>query len=519
VIPGKKYRPEDFLRVFISRKWLFIVPFVTVALTTATIVYFLPDRYVSRAIVQVAPPKIPADVVKPTRLSLETRLNNMQTRILSHTRLENLISEFNLYPRERQKDLMEDVVDRMLHDINVSVIRGNAFQVTYEAEDRVKAMRVTARLAQIFIDESALDKQLYTQSTSQFIDSQLEDTREKLVAHEKKLEEYRRQHAGELPSQLTSNLTAASNAQLQLQSLNDTLNRDRDRLQTLEREQNELMTQETVAPGVPAVADPDAGTGTAAQQLESARRQLRQMELRLKPEHPDMVRMKRVIADLEQKAEAEALQTPVSGSSHSSPAEKARQQRLAELKTGIESLRTQISRREHDIDGVRDMIARYQQRADNVPKSETELIEMNRDYDTLRQLYSDLLKKSQESKMAADLETRQIGERFSLLEAARAPERPVSPNRPQLNILGIAGGLVLGLAFVALAEYRDTSFKTDDDVLTSLALPVLAMIPNMVTHSERRVRRRRRVVMSVTAVLVALAAAVAATVVWFGWRA
>jgi polysaccharide chain length determinant protein (PEP-CTERM system associated) len=517
VIPGKKYHPEDFLRVFLSRKWLFIVPFVTVALTTALIVYFLPDRYRSRAVVQVVPPRIPSDLIKSNnRATLDQRLGNMVPRILSRTRLEGLISEFNLYPRERRSDLMEDVVERMNRDIDVSVIRGNAFQVSYESQDRVTALRVTTRLARLFIDESYKDREVYTQGTSQFIESQLEETRQRLVDHEKKLEEYRRQHAGELPSQLTSNLTGASNAQMQLQSINDTLSRDRDRLQALEREQNDLMSQEP-APAMP-VADPDSGTGTAAQQLDAARRQLRQMELRLKPEHPDVVRAKRIIADLEQKTEAEALQTPVSGSSRpSSPAEKARQQRLSDIKNALNSLRSQIARREHDADAIRDMLARYQQRAEAAPSRETELIELNRDYDTLRQLYGDLLKKSQESQMAAALETRQIGEQFRLLEAARAPERPISPNRPQLNTLGVVGGIVLGLAFVALAEYRDTTFKTDDDIMTSLSLPVLALIPNMVTRTERRYRRRRRVMMSVTAVLVALAAA--ATAVWFVWRA
>ncbi len=517
MIPGKKYRPEDFLRVFLARKWLFIVPFVTVALTTALIVYFLPDRYRSRAVVQVVPPRIPSDLIKSNpRASLDVRLGNMVPKILTRTRLESLISEFNLYPEQRRTELMEDVIERMNRDINVNVVRGNAFQVSYEAEDRVTALRVTARLAQVFIDESFRDREIYMQGTSQFIDSQLEETRQRLVDHEKKLEEYRRLHAGELPSQQTSNLTAATNAQMQLQSVNDTLGRDRDRLQALEREQNELMSQEPAA--APLAVDVDAGTGTAAQQLEAARRQLRQMELRLKPEHPDIVRAKRIIADLEQKAEAEALQTPVStAGGRVTSTERARQQRLSDIKEGIEALRSQIARRERDAEGIRDRLGTYQSRAEAAPTRETELIGLNRDYDALRQLYGDLLKKSQQSEMAAALESRQIGEQFRLLEAARAPERPVSPNRPQLNLLGLFGGIALGLGFVALAEYRDTTFKSDDDIMISLALPVLAMIPNMVTRTERRHRRRRRVMMSVTAVLVALA--VAATAVWFVWHA
>jgi polysaccharide chain length determinant protein (PEP-CTERM system associated) len=517
VIPGKKYRPEDFLRVFIARKWLFIVPFVTVALTTALIVKFLPDRYQSRALVQVQAPQIPTGLIKSNpRANLDTRLQNMQSRILTRARLEELISEFNLYSdMRRRNDVMEDVIERMYRDITISVVRGNTFQVMYAAPDRVTALRVTGKLAQLFINESYRDRETYTQGTTQFIESQLDDTREKLKQHEQKLEEYRRQYAGELPSQQNSNLTAASNAQIQLQSVNDTLSRDRDRLQALEREQNEFMTQEPATP-LPAVADAENGGGTAAQQLDVARRSLRQLELRLKPEHPDVVRAKRVIADLEQKAEAEALQTPVSMPGRvQSPAERARQERLSDLKNNIDGLRTQIARRERDADSLRDMLTRYQSRAEMAPTRETQLIEMNRDYDTLRSLYSDLLKKSQESQMAAALETRQIGERFAMLEAPRAPERPVSPNRPQLNMLGVLGGLALGLAFVALAEYRDTTIKTDDDVLMSLSLPVLAMIPNMVTRTERRYRRRRRVLMSATAVFVALAVAATAVWIWY----
>jgi protein tyrosine kinase modulator len=311
-------------------------------------------------------------------------------------------------------------------------------------------------------------------------------------------------------------LTGASNTQMQLQSLNDTLNRDRDRLQAFERELNDLTAQENTA--AEPVVDTTEGGGTASQQLESARRQLRQLELRLKPEHPDIGRMKRIIADLEQKAEAEAIQTPVSVAGRSSPAAAARRSRMKELRNNSDGLRTQIGRKEAEADRLRDRLSRYQDRAEAAPTRETELIEMNRDYDALRQLYGDLLRKQQESQMQAALETRQIGEQFKLLENARAPERPVSPNRPQLDLLGVIGGLALGLGFVALAEYRDSTFKNDDDIVTSLSLPVLAMIPNMITSGERRRTRRRRMMLSVSAVLLALVAGATAAI-WYIWRA
>jgi uncharacterized protein involved in exopolysaccharide biosynthesis len=239
--------------------------------------------------------------------------------------------------------------------------------------------------------------------------------------------------------------------------------------------------------------------------------------MRLKPEHPDVTRMKRLIQDLEQKAEVESLQAPVSGVARLTPVEAARQARLNELRASADSLRTQIARKEQDADRLRDTLSRYQARADAAPARETELIELNRDYDTLRNMYTDLLRKSQESQMAANLETRQIGEQFRFLETPRLAERPVSPNRPQLDMLGAFAGLAAALGFVFFAEYRDTSLKTEEDVVGSLALPVLATIPLMTTTRERRQMRRRRVLMSVTAVLLALVAA--ATAVWFVWHA
>ena len=131
----------------------------------------------------------------------------------------------------------------------------------------------------------------YTQGTNQFIESQLEETRQRLVEHEKKLEEYRTAARRRVAVAADVEPDSGENAQMQLQSLNDTLDRDRDRLQALERELNELMT-----PGdrprrrSPATSTLTATSGTAAQQLEAARRQLRQLELRLKPEHPDIGR-------------------------------------------------------------------------------------------------------------------------------------------------------------------------------------------------------------------------------------
>jgi capsular polysaccharide biosynthesis protein len=111
-------------------------------------------------------------------------------------------------------------------------------------------------------------------------------------------------------------------------------------------------------------------------------------------------------------------------------------------------------------------------------------------------MYLNLLSKKEESKMAANLEARQIGEQFKILDPARMPERPFSPDRRRLNLLGIAAGLAIGLGLIALLEYRDATLKTDDEVVSVLALPVLAVVPWMQSDEERRKRARKNLIVS-----------------------
>ena len=96
-------------------------------------------------------------------------------------------------------------------------------------------MKVTERLASLFIEESLRDRTALAEGTNQFLETQLQEARNRLIEQEKRLEAYRRQHAGELPSELNSNMQAIQNIQLQLQTLSQSLTQDKDRRQMLDR--------------------------------------------------------------------------------------------------------------------------------------------------------------------------------------------------------------------------------------------------------------------------------------------
>ncbi len=244
------------------------------------------------------------------------------------------------------------------------------------------------------------------------------------------------------------------------------------------------------------------------QRLEAARTLLSQMELRLSPKHPDVIRARRFIADLEKQVAAEELQRPVSADAASdhpaSPEEIRRRDRLREMRAEIESLDRQIAFKDGEEKRLRAEIGTYQARLEAVPGIESEWVALTRDYDTLQATYRELLSKSENSKMAASLEQRQIGEQFRILDPPRVPRKPASPNRAKINLVGTLAGLGLGLLLVGFAERRDSTMRSEAELLGAIDLPVLAVTPFVTTEADLR-RERLRARMVSAAVVVVLA--------------
>jgi uncharacterized protein involved in exopolysaccharide biosynthesis len=194
----------------------------------------------------------------------------------------------------------------------------------------------------------------------------------------------------------------------------------------------------------------------------------------------------------------------------------ARQKRIKDYQTELELIDRQIAANQTEQTRLQKRMAEYQAKIDAVPSRESELVELTRDYSTLQSTYASLLEKRENSKLAANLERRQIGEQFKVLDPASLPERPVTAKK-RLMILagGPVGGLALGLLLIGLLEYRDSSFKSEGDVSRVLSLPVLALVPMMLSaQDERRIERRRFRARVVTVVAVVVSIAAAGLVFW-----
>ena len=514
MLPGRELTINSMLKALRRWRWLLIAPLLVGVLGGLLYSRSQPSLYRSYAVIQIVPQRVPESYVSATVTErVEDRLRAIAQQVLSRPQMEKLIVDLGLFPDERRSYPMEDVVQRMTERVTIEPMaaaqtsssrdsQSEAFRISFDYEDPTVAQKVVERLASFFIDTNARERGSQADQTSSFLEAQMADARTRLEAQEQKLKLFRQRNAGRLPTQMQANMQAIQNTQLALQATVESLARDRDRKLILQRLNNEATAdnaEPASLPGEPRSVDPMSGlpaNATPMQRLAASRRTLAQMELRLSPKHPDVMRVKRLIVDLEQAVDAEALERPLSPEAvddrPASPEATRVRDKLREQRAELESLDRQIAFKAGAERRLRGEIVGYQGRLEAVPGIESEWVALTRDYDTLQESYRALLAKSENSKMAASLEQRQIGEQFRILDPPRVPEKPHSPNRARINLSGSLAGLGVGLLLVGLAYVRDSTMRSEADVLGVIDLPVLALLPFVATAADLERRKRRR---------------------------
>lgn len=515
----RTYTPDDIVQGVRARRWWLLVPFAIGLALAPLLAQLAPEKYRSETLILVVPQRVPDSYVKATVTEkIEDRLPSISEQILSRSRLERIITDMGLYTELRRNRVMEDVVEAMRKDVTVTLAgakdNADSFRVSYVNDKPETARKVTERLASLYIEQNLKDRENQASSTSQFLETQLQDAKQRLVDQEKKLEAYRNQHSGELPTQLQGNLQSIQNASLQLQALNESKNRAVERRLLIERQ---IADTEALPVTEPAAVQVQGTPTNTRQALDVARTRLTALQQLYTDEHPEVAAAQRFVKELQARVEGENPLGDLEGGSTQralSPAETAQRKRVLDLKSELLVIDKQLESVRTEEAQLKSSIASLQGRVDVLPSRESELVELTRDYTTLQASYSSLLLKREDSMMAANLERRQIGEQFRILDPASMPEKPFNQGqRLGVTFAGAGAGLVLGLVFVIVLELRDSSFRTEDEVMAALSLPVLALIPMMNSARERRelLWRRRWTDLAGTTLLLL---AVAVVVIW-----
>jgi uncharacterized protein involved in exopolysaccharide biosynthesis len=545
-------QPKDvqfYLKILKARKLFFIIPSLIIFISAAAVAFLLPPIYESKSTILIEEQQIPADFVRSTVTGFaDQRIQSLTQQILSRTKLWEIVGKFNLYPELREKYSREEITTKMRNNIKIETISAEvgdqsrrrqggggltiAFSISYQGDRPEVIQKVAGTLASLYLEENLRIREAQAKTTTQFLEAELNDLKERILNLGAKITTFKEQHEGMLPEQQQVIMGQAGRLEMEISQIDNAIRSAEDK--------------KTILEGQLATVNPDSSGGTSDRPTDPQTRllllqvNLADLQSKFSPDHPDIRKMRREMAELEKlvkrkgdgvsqrrqklaqlKAELAEKQGKYSDQHPDIKKLKSEIDQLekepekpAELSEGASkpgnpayvSINSQIRVAATDITNLKaqriasqDKLQSFRQRLEQAPKVEQEYLALQRDYQNAAAKHQEVMNKILEARISEGMEEHQKGEKFTLIEPASYPERPAKPNRLLILTAGLIFGLCSGLGVVAMSEYLDHSVKRPDELTWLTGLPVLGTIPRILTREDTlRVRNRRKLILATT---------------------
>lgn len=510
--------PGEYARILWKRKWLIALPALAIAFAVAIVVWKLPNVYESKTLLTVRPSSISSNVVP--RLSdddLTIRINNIQQEVFSRSSLQPLIEKYGLYAAERGRgEPMDVLVERMrTRDISVRLSTSrnditNGFDLAFRGPDPRTTQAVTAELASKYTKAQTKAAGEDARQTKEFFESKLKQAKDELDAIDQQRLQFMTQHSENLPSNSAAMIGQLTGLREQQKALITEVGRMRDQRTMLESQLGDLSKQreQEIDNIAQLVGDPKATAGYAElvkrkAELEAARQNLLTI---YRAKHPDVLSVEAQLESVQREMNNMVADSERRVAERRKKLETQIDPRLNNLKYNLELVKGEIERQQKQLAQAEASIAEIDSRINGVPGTEVGLEALNREYQSKKAIYDDLVVQNQKADIIAGVQENAQGESIAVIDAANLPEQAVAPKRSLWMALGLAIGLGVGLAAAALFEVpRLLTIQTTEDAEHYTGLPVLVSLPDLRTPREEQRLRVRRTALAIASVIVTVA--------------
>jgi polysaccharide biosynthesis transport protein len=538
----------------------FAIISLTIFVLGLVIAFALPPIYCSKSTILIENQQIPEEYVRSAITGyVEERLQMITQQIMSRTKLVEVIKDFDLYPEMKDSYTTEEIVKEMTDDIKLDTISAEvvnaktgqqtvatiAFTLSYEGKVPNVVQKVANALASLYLEQNLKTRGQQASDTTVFLQQEGDQLKAQIDEIQEKVSEFKQKNPGALPEFTNVNLqnlarfeSDIGQADMQLRSLQERLIYLKGQLAGVDP-LNPVITEEGKAIMNPKerlkylrmqlvsqqsslsekhpdiirlkneIKQLEAQTGDADDSVEKARRlndlqgQLATLEGKLGPKHPDVIKTKNEIELLSRQIKETKSGDTISSISEKQPDNPA----YINLMTQIASAEMDIKTYTQQKAELKQKIDDYMEKIEKSPQLEKEYNDMIRDLDNARMKYSEVMNKLMEARIAQGMEESNRGERFTIIDPAQLPEKPFKPNRLAIILIGFVLALGAGVGIAAFQETMDTSIKTVEKVMEITGVPVFSTISFIETDEELRAKKRKKIIWlasSVGAIILAL---------------
>ncbi len=482
---------DDYLAMLRRRLKVILIPALLALLAGFMVSYVFSPKYTSQATVLVEGQKVPDNYVTPViTADFTQRVQTLSQEVMSPSRLRPMIKNLGLVVAPEDESVLiagiqqgldvEPVITSMSaaaqKSTNVKKQKPSAnnepvpgFTVNYTDKKADRAQKICNALAQLIVDENLRSRSEVAKGTTDFLGRQLEDAKRALDDQDAKLAAFKKQYLGQLPTDVDNNMRMLMSLNSQLDATTQTLGR---------AQQDKAYTESMLAQQIAAWKSSQSSTNpqTLEQELSQLQAQLLQLQARYTDDHPDVIKTKADIAEVEKRLKE--INTAAANSTDSSEKASASEPpEIRQLRLQIHQYQSVIEQAATDQKRLQSQINLYQSRTNMSPGVEEQYKLLTRDNDNAQAFYKDLLAKRSSAGLAGNMEIDQEGEQMNIVAPAGLPDSPSFPIRPLFAAAGMAAGMGLGCLLAIILEFSDKSIRTEKDAAAVMDLPLLISVP------------------------------------------
>ena len=501
---------QPYLDMIWRRKWWMAIPLVLSLLVGGIYLAVTPKTYEASTLILVESQRIPQSYVKTTvSQGVSSRLRTISQQIYSRTNLEKIIEEFNLLSQKKTDDqtFMARVKKKIANLLGrqsavpskdeklistmgmveslrkkIKIVLGGsgkqeAFTISAEWQDPELAASVANAIASQFIEENLKVREEMAIGTTKFLERETNKYKTALEVKEKEVEKFKLRNMGMLPEQLQTNLDILKQLSEELNSLEQRREQDRQQALMMQRQAGAMQASQAYdASDLFAAENPADMLDESSGRLDELESQLKALKMRYTDNHPDVIYLQRIIQKLkDEQKNSEADVGEVDAGEELAGVDNFSPDMM--LKEQMDQINLNVKNYDKKIAAIKKKIAIYQQRIEKTNQVSLELTMLTRDYETMKDRYQDLLKRKLDAQMAQEMEVRQKGEQFRVLDPAIAPNLPVKPDVGRTLLLALLFGLGAGFGLAYLRESIDPAFYTPEDLENFLQIKVMVSLP------------------------------------------
>ena len=540
--PQKSADTREKLLSYWRRRRLFWIVGSAALVVAILLAVLLPSTYRSMATILIEQQEIPQELVRSVITSFaDQRVQIISQRVMTTQNLLSLIERYNLYPDIREKQPREVLLAKMRDDIGMHMISADvidprsgrptqatiAFSVSYQSRSPELALKVANELTTLYLNENLTSRTQLSQQTSAFFTEEATRQQARIAELDKSLAAFKEKHHDDLPEMATLNIQTADRTELDVREAENriaALDSQRvllqaqlaqispntqvytdsgqrvfgpeDRLKALKSQlasnkarygpdHPDVISTQREVDGLEKQVNAEDGTADRLRQLSEAKGKLASALEKYSADHPDVVRLKREIEGLEKAVQADAG----AGTKQTERAH-ADNPVYIQVKGQLDALSVDRESAIKKRDELHAKFENYEKRLTQSPEVERQYREMARALESAQFKYQEILSKQTEAQVSQNLETERKGEKFTLIEPPQPPEKPISPNRKLILIVGLLLSIAVGFGAVVAQDSFDASIRGPHDIRQLLQVPALASIPVIVTLADRRRRKR-----------------------------